>query len=41
MTIEELLDYLDEQGLVITDYDTIAEALAQIGYALFDELETR
>lgn len=34
MTIEELLDYLDEQGLVITD---IAEALAQIGY----ELETR
>ena len=39
MTLQELLDYLDGRGIVVTDDDLICEALSKIGYAPFDKFE--
>ena len=41
MTIEELLDYLDGNGMIYVDQDLVCKALSQIGLAPFDELETK
>ena len=40
MTINELLEYLDGNGMIYTDEDLVTEALSKIGYAPFDELKT-
>ena len=40
MTINELLEYLDGNGIVYTDEDLVTEALSAAGYAPFDELKT-
>jgi len=39
MTINELLEYLDGNGMVYVDEDLVTEALSKIGYAPFDEFE--
>lgn len=35
-TIENVLEYLDGNGLIITDGDLIIESLSEIGVAIFD-----
>ncbi len=39
MTIGQLLEHLDGQGLVLTDEDLLIEALSEIGHAMFDEIK--
>ena len=34
MTIEELLDYLDGQGIIITDFEEVEKALLNTGLSL-------
>ena len=38
MTLEEVLELLDGNGLVITDLDLIMDTLSSAGYAVFDLL---
>jgi hypothetical protein len=40
MTINELLEYLDGNGMVYVDEDLVTKALSEIGHAPFDEFET-
>ena len=39
MTVMELLELLDGNGLVITDEGSIAEELSKMGYASFDTIK--
>jgi hypothetical protein len=39
MTINELLEYLDGNGMIYVDEDLVTKALSEIGYAPFDEFE--
>lgn len=36
-SLRDLIDYLDGNGLVVTDYDLIEEALEKIGFNLDDK----
>ena len=37
ISLRDLVDYLDGNGLVVTDYDLIEEALEKIGFNLDDK----
>jgi len=39
MTVEEFLNWLDENGLIITDWDLIIEVLNKDGIAIFDKIQ--